>query len=68
MGLLVVLGMKVPCAYEGCGLRRAHWEQPEDQRQHRMIEVEDGFSGRAYCSIECMTYDIALAKRGGDPD
>lgn len=55
--------MIVPCAYEGCGLRRPHWESPHETRGVRHIEVEDGFQGEAFCSIECLTYHRATTKK-----
>lgn len=43
----------VPCHYERCKYRRAHFEHPEIQRGVQLIEVPDGFAGQAFCSLTC---------------
>lgn len=44
---------KVHCANINCLQRRVHYEQPDVMRGQQMIEVPDGFTGKAYCSLTC---------------
>ena len=47
---------KVLCSNPSCAGRRAHYERPEVNRRHQMVEVPETFEGRAFCSIECRVY------------
>lgn len=55
---------KVKCSGPGCEGRRRHHESDEP-RGPQWVEVPDGFPDdkKAYCSVECASYDGALAKR-----
>lgn len=47
---------KIPCSYDKCSDRRAHWCAPHINRPHQMIEVPDDHTGPMYCSFECAAY------------
>jgi hypothetical protein len=48
---------KIPCSYDLCGIRRTHWEKPDQLRGTPvLVEVPDDYTGRVYCSIECAAY------------
>jgi len=51
---------KILCSYKGCSGRRPHHESQEETREHRTVEVADDHEGKAYCSYECMAYDMPI--------
>ena len=57
--------MLKPCAYEHCGKRRRHWEDPNTERGTQTFEVPDEHPGPAYCSIECAIYAGAISVSKG---
>jgi hypothetical protein len=44
---------KIPCGYENCSQRRAHFTAPDVYRPHQTVEVDDDYEGKAYCSFSC---------------
>ncbi len=60
--------MKVPCSSQSCGSRRIHHERPYEPRAQIMLEVPDGHTGPAYCSIECSVYGKAERADRNEPE
>jgi hypothetical protein len=44
---------KIPCGNPECDQRRIHHEWQYKMRPHQMVEVEDDYNGKAFCSITC---------------
>lgn len=44
---------KIRCGNPTCDQRRINWDNPDVMRPHRTVEVEDGYGGKAFCSITC---------------
>lgn len=51
--------MKVLCESPGCQGRRKHYESDEP-RGPQYVEVPDDYVGKAFCSLECASYAMAL--------
>ncbi len=47
---------KILCGYDKCWTRRPHHERPDETREHRLCEVAEDYTGKAFCSIECACY------------
>lgn len=43
----------IPCGNPTCNERRIHWDNPDEMRPHREVEVADDYTGKAFCSITC---------------
>jgi len=54
---------KILCSNEKCWMRRPHHERQEENRPHQMVEVNDEYGGKAFCSITCAClagyYDVS---------
>ena len=44
---------KIPCGNPTCSERRIHFERQDEMRPQQMVEVEDDYMGKAFCSITC---------------
>jgi len=43
----------IKCGNNTCWTRRPHHERPDETRSHQLVEVEDEYEGKAFCSISC---------------
>lgn len=44
---------KVPCSNPSCYSRRRHFEDQDTERGQQEVEVQDDYTGKAFCSLTC---------------
>ena len=44
---------KIPCGNPTCNERRIHFERQDEMRPQQMVEVEDDYMGKSFCSLTC---------------
>lgn len=44
---------KIHCGNKNCRQRRIHFAEQEINRNHQLVEVEDDYEGKAFCSLTC---------------
>ena len=56
---------QIPCGNPDCGERRINWDNQDEKRGTRMIEVPDDFVGKTFCSITCACVAGYFSVRSG---